>query len=157
MKKGTKVLHFGRQATLQIVAEEDIVFDESEIETLPKQIRAVLALYKRFLQNIERLQACIMDGRLNDALPIRVQCISILKTLDTGLDLNGELATNLHTLYGHCLRRLTVHDGYTELEAIDSVRMVISRIRNVYIKIIKSGNIDNVLSKEDSWDHKSSE
>ena len=146
MKKGSKVLRFGRQASLNIVSEE-VAFDASEIEGLPKQIQAVLALYEKLLQNIERLQACILDGRSIDATAIKIQCISILKTLDIGLDLHGDLADNLHTLYGHCLRRLTVHNGYTELEAIDSVRMVISRIRNVYLKIVKSENINDILAK----------
>ena len=148
MKKGTKVLPFGRKASLEIVAEENIGFDKSDIEKIPKQIQAVLALYEGLLQNIERLQACIMDGRLKDANSLKIQCISILNTLDVGLDLKGDLAKNLHKLYGHCVRRITVYDGHTELEAIDSVRMVITRIRNVYLKIIKSKDISEIQSEE---------
>ncbi|MBQ7586275.1 MAG: flagellar protein FliS, partial [Desulfovibrionaceae bacterium] len=111
--------------------------DKENIDSLPKQVQAVLALYDKLLQSINRLSACVMDKRMHEAETIRLQCLSILKTLDIGLELEGELAENLHTLYGHCLRRLVLHEGYTELEAIDSVRLVITRIRDVYLKVAR--------------------
>lgn len=149
MKKPFTHIRGGKKATLAIIAQEKRC--EETCENLSEQVRAVLGLYEKLLNTIQHLRAKLMDRRHEGIESLRMQCVDLLKTLDTGLDLKGELAENLHTLYGHCLRRLLTHDGYTEIEALDSVEMVVSRIRHMYIEVAKKDS-----AKEEASDGKKS-
>ena len=102
MKKRSKTVNFSQHVSLKMVKDESIPADQEEISHLPKQIKAVLALYKTLLQCLYRLSACILDNRVDDADVFRRKCLSVLHMLDSGLNLNSNLAANLHTLYGHC-------------------------------------------------------
>ena len=135
MKNALTLIRCGKKESLSIVAREQIPCDTHELATFPKQVQAVVGLYDKLLQDILYLRARYMDKRTDGMEELYRECMHILRTLDVGLDLTGELAVNLHTLYGHCMRRLTVDEGYTKIEALDSVEMVISRIRHVYIEV----------------------
>lgn len=96
------------------------------------QLKIVLALYTVLVDVLYKMRACLLDQRLDELAPLRQQCLSILQTLQDGLNESGELSENLHLLYGHCVKRLTSEQTAYDLESLDAVRMVITRLKHVY-------------------------
>ena len=97
-----------------------------------KQLKAVLALYTVLVDVLFKMRACLLDQRTSELAPLRSQCLDILQTLQNGLEQQGELSENLHLLYGHCVKRLTSDKTAYDIESLDAVRMVITRLQHVY-------------------------
>ena len=97
-----------------------------------KQLKAVLALYTVLVDVLFKMRACLLDQRMSELAPLRSQCLDILQTLQNGLEQQGELSENLHLLYGHCVKRLTSDKTAYDIESLDAVRMVITRLQHVY-------------------------
>ncbi len=96
------------------------------------QLSNVIALYTVLVDVLYKMRACLLDQRHDEVPALRRQCLDILKTLQNGLEKTGELSENLHLLYGHCVKRLTDEQTGNDVESLDAVRMVITRLKHVY-------------------------
>ncbi|MBR4742053.1 MAG: flagellar protein FliS [Desulfovibrio sp.] len=107
-----------------------------EFAEYSEQIQSVLAIYTRLLTNLQFLHAALMDKRTDQVDLIKKECIDLLLSLDASLQSKRELAEHLHTLYGHCLRKLVAPNEYSELEALERVQLVVERLRRIYLEVV---------------------
>ncbi|MCR4666776.1 MAG: flagellar protein FliS [Desulfovibrio sp.] len=138
-----------KQAALHLCGfpdgEDVLPFDSSDSTS---QMRAVFALYDALLERLLRLGACLCDGRLEEAHSYQTSCIHLLKTLDEGLRLTGELSENLHILYNQCLLRLQRSGEVADMETVDAVRMVVLRLRRVYCRLLARESLERRNGEE---------
>ena len=105
-----------------------------------QQLDIVLALYSVLVDLLFKMRACLLDQRRAELPPLQQQCLDILQTLQNGLEESSELSLNLHLLYGHCLKRLTSEETAYDIESLDAVRMVITRLKHVYHHLEQKGS-----------------
>ncbi|MBQ7457493.1 MAG: flagellar protein FliS [Desulfovibrio sp.] len=136
----------GKKASLTL-ATQDVPesFEQSGIK-LTNHIKSILSLYAVCIRLLTQLRACLLDGRLDDALPYRKHVKEILHALDDDLDLSVELANNFHTLYQHCLHHIGDDDQNLPIENVDAVQMVVTRLRHLYVHLIEDSTKDKPSS-----------
>ena len=135
---------------LLVKSQQALEVKPKELTQVSAQLRSVLGLYDLGIEAVSRIIACLLDGREEAIEPYRRQCRKILVTLDAGLNLEEELAMNLHILYGHCLRRLGEDGRKLSVEDLDCARNVIARLRHVYYLLAqKKGLTESVTDTGD--------
>lgn len=107
--------------------------------------RLVQIMYEHVLSNLTATQGCM--GRIKGNLPwteVKAKGIAIGKAirligqLDSTLDMErgGQIARNLHDLYGYMLNRLTVANVTNDPEIVAEVAALVSKIKSGWDRIV---------------------
>ncbi|MBQ7609377.1 MAG: flagellar protein FliS [Desulfovibrionaceae bacterium] len=124
----------GRKVSLDLATQDEPAQNDSLLSS-SRHLRSVLSLYDVCITQLTKLRACLMDGRVDDALVFSKNCTDILTALDDDLDRSVELAENFHVLYQHCLRHLGADGRPLAIENVDAVKMVVQRLRRLYVHL----------------------